>query len=112
MHLVPVGEKKKHRTLPLYNICTAKVSLLFLFKVCWEVLYAAWKEEAGIKDKMKGQKAQRSEYRKRVYKGEKIKTNLKSVKTTITPIRNLRQMEQIEVEAKKIKKCKCEHICV
>lgn len=62
MHQAPLGGKKTTEQCLCITSALPKSASVFLVQICWEVLRAAWKEETEIKDKMKGQKAQKSEH--------------------------------------------------
>lgn len=83
VHLVSIG-KRKHQELPLYSIRTAKVSLSIPVQRLLGRVLCDLESSEEIKDKMKGQRVQRNEYKK-CYMGREIKMNTKNMKTAINP---------------------------
>lgn len=109
VHLVSIG-RRKHQELPLYNICTAKVSLSISIQRLLGRVLCDLESSEEIKDKMKGQRIQRNEYKK-LY-GERDQDKHKEYENSNKSIRNLVQLEQMEVKTQRNKKCKLWGGCV
>lgn len=89
----PCRGKKSTKRRHCVTSAPLKRACVFLLKVCWEAFEAAWKEAAEIKEKMKGQKAQRNGYGKCCKRREKDQGEYENCRNNHNSIRTLGRME-------------------